>query len=133
MPKDGCPPCLPHIKMPRSRLPGETIMRRWMMLGITAAFATATAHAQSAPQASDSWERPAASSSITYGSNPAATSRDSHSAFRFKDDDKTYDPRFRISSRPSSRNNGRPQSACEANPTSSTCRQAQAPRPGEGL
>ena len=103
-------------------------MRRWMMLGITAAFATATAHAQSAPQASDSWERPAAASSASYGSSPATTSRDGHSAFRFKGDDKTAEPRFRVGGT-TQRGSGRPQANCD--PANAACRQAQA-RPGQG-
>jgi hypothetical protein len=107
-------------------------MRRRTIFAVTAAaMAAAMAHAQSAPQASDSWQRPASSSSATYGSSPATTARDSHSAFRFKDDDKTYDPRFKVSS-PKQRY-GRPDNICEANPTSSTCRQAPPPRPGQGF
>ncbi len=115
-------------------------MRRWMMWGVAAAACmAAAAQGQSAPQASvrsDSWERPAASSSAaagtTYASSSSATSaRAGHGTFRFKDDDKTYDPRFQLSS-PKHRY-GRPDSICEANPTASTCRQASPPRPGQGF
>ena len=109
-------------------------MRRWMRFAVAAAVLLGgSAHAQAAPPASDSWQRPASPSSTgaAYGSSPPATSRESHSAFRFKDDDKSYDPRFRLGS--PKRRYGRPDNICEANPTSSTCRQAPPPRPGQGF
>ena len=102
-------------------------MRRWMMLGFTAAaFA---AHAQSAaPQASDSWQRPAPSSSVAYGSNPAATSRDGHGAFRFKDD-KNSEPRFKVEGS-TQRSNGRPSSICDS--ANAACKQERALSSGQG-
>lgn len=108
-------------------------MRRWMRSTVTAAVLLAgTVHAQSAPTASDSWQRPASSSSAgaAYGSRPATTAHESHSAFRFKDDEKA-DPRFQVTS--PKRRYGRPDNICEANPTASTCRQAPPPRPGQGF
>ena len=110
-------------------------MRRWMMWGIAAAACAAgVVQGQSVPQASDrsdSWQRPAAASSVAYGSGAVASSREGHGAFRFKDDDKSYDPRFQMSS--PKRRYGRPDNICEANPTASTCRQAPPPRPGQGF
>lgn len=98
-------------------------MRRWMMLGIMAA-ACAAAHAQSAAQASDSWQRPASSSSAAYGSNPAATSRDGRSAFRFKGDDKSEPSRFRVEGSNQQRKPGQVQSFCDS--SNAACQQTRA-------
>ena len=101
-------------------------MRRWMMLGFTvAAFA---AHAQSAPQASDSWQRPAPSSSVAYGSSPATGTRDGQGAFRFKDD-KPGESRFKVegSSQRSSRG---PQTICDS--SNAACKQERSIGAGQG-
>ena len=102
-------------------------MRRWVIWGIT--LAAGAAHAQSAPQASDSWQRPASSSSVAYGSNPAGTSRDGHGAFRFKDD-KTGESRFKVEGS-SQRSNGRPASVCDS--ANAACKQERTLRSGQGL
>jgi len=101
-------------------------MRRWMMLGFIAA--TFAAHAQSAPQASDSWQRPAPSSSVAYGSSPAAGTRDGQSAFRFKDD-KPGESRFKVEG--SSQRSGRgPQTVCDS--ANAACKQERSLGSGQG-
>ena len=102
-------------------------MRRWMMSGfIAAAFA---AHAQSAPQASDSWQRPASSSSVAYGSGQAATSRDGQGVFRFKDD-KPGESRFKVDGS-TQRNSRGPQTICDS--ANAACKQERTLRSGQGL
>ncbi|MGO4702755.1 hypothetical protein [Dyella sp. 2RAB6] len=100
-------------------------MRRWMMLGImVAAFA---AHAQSAPQASDSWQRPASSSSVAHGSSQATT-RDGQGAFRFKDD-KPGESRFKVDGS-TQRNSRGPQTICDS--ANAACKQERSLRSGQG-
>ena len=100
-------------------------MRRWMMLGFIAA--TFVAHAQSAPQASDSWQRPAPSASVAYGSSPAAA-RDGHGAFRFKDD-KPGESRFKVEGS-TQRNSRGPQSVCDS--ANAACKQERSLGSGQG-
>lgn len=99
-------------------------MRRWMMLSLTLAASAACAQS-----ASDSWQRPAASSSTAYASNPATTSRDGHSAFRFKGDDKSEPSRFRVEGSTQQHKPGQAPSFCDA--SNAACQQAQT-RPGQG-
>jgi len=103
-------------------------MRRWMMLAI-AATACAAAHAQSAAPASDSWQRPAASSSTAYASSPATVAHDGQSPFRFKSDDKTAPSRFSVQGSNQQRKPGQAQSFCDAG--NAACQQSRT-HPGQG-
>lgn len=132
MPKDGCPPHRLHIKMPPVHISWGTNMRRWMVWGTAAATCMAAlAQAQSVPPAaaaSDSWSRPASSSSVSYGSGAVLPRDQQHSSFRFKDEDKNSGVRIRADS--PARYNGRPDTSCTSRPTASNCQSVGTRPPG---
>jgi hypothetical protein len=93
------------------------------MVWLAAALActAAWAQAQSAPPASaasDSWSKPAAASSVNYGSS-VAIPRGQQGSFRFKDQDKSNRMSIRASS--PARFNGRPDTTCTSRPTAANC------------
>lgn len=103
-------------------------MRRSMMWVAAAAMGMAgLAQAQSAPAASDSWSRPAASSSVSYGSS-ATMPRGQQGAFRFKDQDQSR--RMSIRANSPARFNGRPDTSCTSRPTASNCQSVGTRPPG---
>ena len=104
-------------------------MRRWMIFGISLATCmAAVAHVQSAPQASDSWQRPASSSSVAYAGSPGTPSRNGQSAFRFKDD-KAGESRFKVEGATQRSNRG-PQSMCDS--ANAACKQERSLSSGQG-